>query len=1293
LTGLEVSSIDASILEALKKSQNEIDRGSNEYFGQIVEVAPGAEFTPMRMSPEISESDIDRPDECESHRADEYRDVDSSHMFEYCTVEADLRSLNKAAEEEESNLGTAEMYSPRSRSFSNKLLPSRLPGIITATHPARTDDPNKQVLQSIQQLEEFCFPGGIPVDVYSSSCFDLVSGKHMDSFHIWQFSDLLGRVSYACCLTVSTAVELPTEKALAAKLLDMALQKKAATLIKRAFKAYLLQLKRRRWQQGPARMRRESIMTAKSGPVRYHSAHANRSQPLDAAPYKHSASIYVPEDVHMNATQSLIRTPSEASITSSQGFHFRRHVEDLNSAGSATGPSFLKRVFRGSPSAPAGLRRLSKAFDEVVGDKSYDQVASVSVDKLNKLQVQLKKSKDKGFLPEHFPILYQSEEILRRFSGISPSSNGMLHLVDTQNDHSNGNEHFNEKGIMRALSPVEVLTAESFSKTSSRDDIAATSLGKHPTHPTTPSSANETSSTKTRADSHSSGDTAVSKIESQDVFDEPESMLGCGPAVTGTFGGVNSVRVGLDADTNRIGTSEKDRKSRIGNFIRSIRKPRRQSEDIIRTVRSADFHTPTGAGQRLRCGDSTEVSRSAPTQARRMSGNYPGAFRSTSSRSTGVETVDEHMRSWSSLPPSTPDETFERILNRSSTDPAGIQRAASLSDSPSEMHKKTSNGIKRDRRTLRSMYGATGKIVVSRKAYCIITTLSHHALMYKVLVAAADAERAIGRDCVFKALMSRKSTTPEENYASIRSPTSLLFPKVLTIGANGDSITTKFIGAMQRKLIEAECNDDDEVYENNVKLDSKGGSVSNISYAYWGRSMARSTASSTSRGFTLSGHDATAAGDDEISISTSTTLVNNKAHKLATTSSDNGQEFFDPVNRLSNLAFQASLLQERLLLPTTKEWTFAVLLSSVPPSQIFQMMNLLLTEKSLIIVGKNVGVVTALSFAATNLLEPFSWEGVFVPILPDSAREIFGAPVPYIVGTTTAPRMDDVSPSAAILYLSEVSECIHGTAYTTGAASELAPSRSSTHPNTPQSVSSHPFPEAHTITFTRTPQPVTRYPTYTTWFTRLPEMSADMPISVNLKHIVRSACAYFSAGSRAQRMIKGSWDALGDVSVHRKPQPTFPCPSEDRSCAAHYLQHYGYQTVMPAINIYAMASMLKKERDCVRTTLNAIYHNNSQYTGDDTDPTVWLRYVKFNAGTGEDEFQPAQFMEEIVNRVEFQEHVVKTQMFVGYVDRMRTEISELDSFREQIAVWIYFRLHMRRVRSAAIKAAGHVSDV
>ena len=49
----------------------------------------------------------------------------------------------------------------------------------------------------------------------------------------------------------------------------------------------------------------------------------------------------------------------------------------------------------------------------------------------------------------------------------------------------------------------------------------------------------------------------------------------------------------------------------------------------------------------------------------------------------------------------------------------------------------------------------------------------------------------------------------------------------------------------------------------------------------------------------------------------------------------------------------------------------AVLLSCITPRNIFQLINLLLMEKSLVIVGKNVGMVIHYFFLMFNLLLGF----------------------------------------------------------------------------------------------------------------------------------------------------------------------------------------------------------------------------------------------------------------------------------------------------------------------------------
>jgi DENN (AEX-3) domain. len=130
------------------------------------------------------------------------------------------------------------------------------------------------------------------------------------------------------------------------------------------------------------------------------------------------------------------------------------------------------------------------------------------------------------------------------------------------------------------------------------------------------------------------------------------------------------------------------------------------------------------------------------------------------------------------------------------------------------------------------------------------------------------------------------------------------------------------------------------------------------------------------------------------------------------------------------------------------------------PQIIFKVINLLLMEKSIIIHGKHAGIVTSITLAVVNLILPFIWEGIFVPLVPDNARELFGAPVPLIVGTTSAPRVQDVAPTTAILFLND--DCVNETA-TRSKHSE----------------------DGTAIEFSA-------------WFVRLPEVSADLPVDEEL---------------------------------------------------------------------------------------------------------------------------------------------------------------------------------------------------
>jgi hypothetical protein len=102
-----------------------------------------------------------------------------------------------------------------------------------------------------------------------------------------------------------------------------------------------------------------------------------------------------------------------------------------------------------------------------------------------------------------------------------------------------------------------------------------------------------------------------------------------------------------------------------------------------------------------------------------------------------------------------------------------------------------------------------------------------------------------------------------------------------------------------------------------------------------------------------------------------------------------------------------------------QDFTQLVIFSSFPPELLAKVIQLLLSETSIIIYGENAGKVTSVASGLASLVSPFKWEGVFIPLLPPSAREVLQAPVPYIVGTTTLPcfQSEGIAPRVWLLTL------------------------------------------------------------------------------------------------------------------------------------------------------------------------------------------------------------------------------------------------------------------------------------
>ena len=55
-------------------------------------------------------------------------------------------------------------------------------------------------------------------------------------------------------------------------------------------------------------------------------------------------------------------------------------------------------------------------------------------------------------------------------------------------------------------------------------------------------------------------------------------------------------------------------------------------------------------------------------------------------------------------------------------------------------------------------------------------------------------------------------------------------------------------------------------------------------------------------------------------------------------------------------------------------------------------------EKSIVFVSESLGLLTSVVLGLYNLLRPFIWPHVIVPVLPTNLFEILEAPIPILVG-------------------------------------------------------------------------------------------------------------------------------------------------------------------------------------------------------------------------------------------------------------------------------------------------------
>ncbi len=86
------------------------------------------------------------------------------------------------------------------------------------------------------------------------------------------------------------------------------------------------------------------------------------------------------------------------------------------------------------------------------------------------------------------------------------------------------------------------------------------------------------------------------------------------------------------------------------------------------------------------------------------------------------------------------------------------------------------------------------------------------------------------------------------------------------------------------------------------------------------------------------------------------------------------------------------------------KWGGPVLLSALSVDRLVLLLGYALLEQKIVFYSKNVYTASACVLAFESLLRPLKWAGPVIPILPRKVITCVDAPVPVIVGVTSAPR-------------------------------------------------------------------------------------------------------------------------------------------------------------------------------------------------------------------------------------------------------------------------------------------------
>lgn len=289
-----------------------------------------------------------------------------------------------------------------------------------------------------------------------------------------------------------------------------------------------------------------------------------------------------------------------------------------------------------------------------------------------------------------------------------------------------------------------------------------------------------------------------------------------------------------------------------------------------------------------------------------------------------------------------------------------------------------------------------------------------------------------------------------------------------------------------------------------------------------------------------------------------------------------------------------------------KDWTVAVLFSRVSSDVIVKCINLLLLEQSLVIIGEDLGLVSAIGTALISLLKPFKWDGVFIPVLPSGLSDILQSPVPFVLGCQPPFDPSTATPHAAALHIGKYKEHL-----------------------------------------------------------RLPGMETKLPLCYQLLQELHDAAkvfscrrsrwanlhlsTYMSGLTSDETQALGALEKIFQVSIYllRYFVREDFCPAD-----LHAFLSHPYPFPFPLLFFYTIQRY-------VENLCGDLKYNNA-----------WRKYGAFNSTTHDFEFFPCWFLAPLQMMLDFQSAMVHTQMFHSYIEKRRYVCTCIGDVFENTSIFV-----------------------